>query len=152
MASLDILENAGIYVPMKEALECWQEMEHRLTLRRIPPSVVMDYMGKAAREFTLYSRNPKFNMIHKPGNMGQRRDASLSDLEKLVNIADTLDNFSVVSRNTRSRRQRGAALARKGDEDAYILNGNGNVTFRRFPGCDCDTRQVVMFCLRTPET
>lgn len=117
LASLEILENVGIYVPVRECLEMLARnganVEYEKHIAKVPASVVMSYVGKAPREFTLYSRNPKFNMTLEPGEVyfelgagptrfldidtGQPRDATLSDLEKLVKIADALDNFSNVS-------------------------------------------------------
>lgn len=117
LASLDILENVGIYVPVKECLAMLArngaQVDYEKNMAKIPPAVVMEYVGKAPKEFTLYSRNPKFNMTLEPGNVyfelgagptrfldidtGQPRNATLNDLEKLVKIADTLDNFSTVS-------------------------------------------------------
>ena len=117
LASLDILKNIGVYVPMKEALRMLSdngaEVDYEKSIARIPPEVVMEYLRKAPSEFTLYARDPKFNMNIKSGNIyfgfgpgptrfwdyetGLPRAASLADLDELMKLADTLDNFHFVS-------------------------------------------------------
>jgi len=116
-ASLDILQNVGIYVTVKDALDMLARngalVDYEKNIAKFPPDVVMDYVRKAPGETTLYSRNSKFDMFLKPGNAyfgfgpgptrfldidtGRAREASLKDLEKLATLADALENFSFVS-------------------------------------------------------
>ena len=116
-ASLDILQNVGIHVTLKEAQDMFAKngaiVDYEKNIAKFPPDVVMDYVRKAPTEFALYSRNSKFDMFLTPGNAyfgfgpgptrfldidtGRAREATLNDLDKLIRLADSLENFSFIS-------------------------------------------------------
>lgn len=116
LASLDILESVGVYLPIREVLDIaasnGAQVDYVKKIAKFPSGVAKEFISKAPSEFTLYSRNSKFNMNLRPGNMyfgvgggatrfvdirtGAIREATLSDLDELVTIADLLGNSSIV--------------------------------------------------------
>lgn len=115
-SSLDILEQVGIYLPIREVLHMLRDkgadVDYQKNIAKIPANVVEENLREAPSEFDLYARDPKFDMKLKPGNTyfgfggGSTRfvnmetnlpqEASLVDLAKLATIADALDSFSLV--------------------------------------------------------
>jgi trimethylamine--corrinoid protein Co-methyltransferase len=114
LASLDILEHVGVYLPLKEVLDILAQkgaqVDYAKSLAKIPSKIVEEYVHKAPSEFTLCARNAKFNMTLKPGSThfvtgsgatrfvdiesNIPREAALDDLIQLIKIADALENFS----------------------------------------------------------
>jgi len=113
--SLHILEQVGVYLPLKEALDILRDagasVDYDAKIARIPPHVVETSIRKAPSEFKLYSRNSKCDLNVGPGNTyyvagggstrlvdidtAEYRDATIADLARMVRLVDGLDNISV---------------------------------------------------------
>ena len=71
-SSLDILEQVGIYLPIREVLDMLRDkgadVDYRKNIAKIPANIVEENLREAPSEFDLYARDPKFDMKLKPGN------------------------------------------------------------------------------------
>ena len=114
-ASVDILEQVGVYLPVREALDIFRnsgaKVDYDTHIAKIPPHVVETCIRKVPSEFNLYSRNSKFDLKIAPGSTyyaagagstrlididtAECRDATIDDLAMTVRLVDALDNIFV---------------------------------------------------------
>jgi len=113
-SSLEILCTTGINVGHEESLnllaEAGANVNYEEKLAKIPSSLVNEALEKCPDQFTLYGRDPGyqlnfsaenpppyFSMEGSPSNLidldsGEKRKATLEDLDKFYRLADALDN------------------------------------------------------------
>lgn len=112
-ASLNILEQVGIYAPVSELLDLFGKagasVDHEKKIVKIPQHLVEECIRKAPREVKLCARNPKFDLNLKHGNVyfgtgsgpiyvidmetKERRVGTIDDLASLARIIDALQNI-----------------------------------------------------------
>jgi len=114
-ASLNILEDIGIKVPDDEILHALKDLgcnvNHEVSTVKIPREITEEMIKKAAKKFTLYSRDSgdinfgdgSFKIISSGGMMNvidplanERRPATRSDMEKAIKLGDALENIDVI--------------------------------------------------------
>lgn len=176
-AVYSVLEEVGVHMPYKPALELLEEkgciVDFSAEIVRFPGDITDKYLSMAPGEFTLYGRDPAFDIridrrtVHTIGGSsalfvldfdGNRRPATMQDLEELTRLQDFLENlhimhgivnpqdipqegfdrrlFSAVMRNT-GRNYYSQALGRQGVRDqvelaALITGGTAEVKKRPF--------------------
>lgn len=116
-SSLMILEQIGIHMPHKEALDIMEsvgaKVERNSSIVKIPSQLVMDCVAKTPKSVTLYGRDSKYDMRVKEdgpfyGTMtgathfidfetGERRYCTNKDLGEITRLLDGLDNFTWVA-------------------------------------------------------
>jgi trimethylamine--corrinoid protein Co-methyltransferase len=112
---LDILENAGATFLTPRAQEAFAKAGATVNTRtgnvKIPPSLVKETLSECPKEFWLYGRNPKHNLLIGGKNQymttggeypyildlesGSRRLAVFGDLPSIITVTDALENISV---------------------------------------------------------
>jgi trimethylamine--corrinoid protein Co-methyltransferase len=114
-ASLDVLERVGMLFEYDEALailaDVGAEVNHKTKVVKIPRHLVDEAIRKTPRSVTLCGRNPRNDLrlegreVHVGGPMGamyvqdldgERRRASVGDLERITRLEDALENVHVV--------------------------------------------------------
>jgi trimethylamine--corrinoid protein Co-methyltransferase len=116
MATLDILQHTGVLVHENTALKLLRDagagVDEKKELVRIPPHLIEEATRKAPRQFTLYARDPKYNvkiedrrvyfepMIGRKNILdaetGVRRSTTLQDVANLVRLADAMENYMIL--------------------------------------------------------
>jgi len=116
MATLDILQHTGVLVHEPTALrllkDAGAEVDEKKELACIPPHLIEEAMRKAPRRFTLYAREPKYNvkiedrkvyfepMIGRKNILdaetGVTRSTTLQDVASLVRLADAMENYMIL--------------------------------------------------------
>ncbi|MGB9840168.1 trimethylamine methyltransferase family protein [Thermovenabulum sp.] len=114
-ASLEILQRTGVYMPLKkERLEVLKE--YGITVKEydkriyFPPRVVEEALSKAPKSYTLYARNPEYDLpldgqhgylsldgcgVHVVDlETGQVRKSTREDLARAAKVADFLPQIS----------------------------------------------------------
>ena len=113
-ASLDILENVGVKMPLPDALDvlgqCGADVDGRTWRVCFPPEMVMSALASAPRSYTLCAPNPDHDLLL-DGNhgylsldgsglqivdpqSGELRRSTFKDLENAVRVADYLEAIS----------------------------------------------------------
>lgn len=113
LASLQVLEEVGVYVYSLRALKILEDHGCKVDKRRmkakINSDIVEEALRKCPREFTLYGRNPNYN-LHLDGsqtylftngtctlimdlNTGERRKAIYNDIVETAILADALEGI-----------------------------------------------------------
>ncbi len=115
LKTLEILENTGVYVPHEEILSkfegCGAIVDHKSNLVKIPSSLVMEFISKAGKSFTMYGRDlskkaefgvGKRNYNSSAGqafwidNIGdQRRHTTLNDVTEATRLGDALEQITI---------------------------------------------------------
>jgi len=114
-ATLEILENPGLLVPSKRALEILEKagayVDYEKTRVTIPPHVIEEALKKAPKTIKYCARNPKYDFtlekkeIHfttdgygvyiRDFETGERRNSTSTDLAKWAVLADHLNMIHV---------------------------------------------------------
>ena len=115
-ATLDILQHTGVLVHEPTALallkDAGAQVDAKKELVHIPPHLIEEATRKAPRQFTLYARDPKFNVkiedrrVHFEPMIGRknildaetgvRRSTTLQDVANLVRVADAMENYMIL--------------------------------------------------------
>jgi trimethylamine--corrinoid protein Co-methyltransferase len=109
LATLDVLEEAGVNLNHEGALKLYDEagayVDYREQRVKIPEYILMDALRRVPKRFTLYARDPKHNLTIGGRNVywsptsthlyvfdleGERRPATFKDAEDLIKIMDSL--------------------------------------------------------------
>lgn len=115
LATLEVLEEVGVRVEKKEALElmadngCRVDFDNRIV--QIPEYVLKKALSTAPSRFTLYGKTPEYDVkvdtqgIYTIGGSsalyvldldGQRRPATKKDLADLTRLQDALENLYIM--------------------------------------------------------
>lgn len=111
-ASLEILERTGVNIEHAHAREVLRAAGAKVEGERVffPPKLVMEAVAKAPRQFTIYARNPKYNVIvggdepvFAPGYgapyvtlaSGVKRKATLDDFVKITKLSGASTNMNI---------------------------------------------------------
>jgi len=116
-ASLQVLENTGIKVTSKKALDILKEagarVDYEKNLAAIPRNLVEEALRRAPKTIKFCARNPKYDvLLDKKGTYfmtggmdlpyvtdletGERRTSTIEDVARWARIADYLDNVHFV--------------------------------------------------------
>jgi len=115
LASLEILERVGVMVDSPDAMKVLLDSGgiegDKKNLIRIPSYLVEEAVTKAPKGFTLYARNPRYNVRIEDGRThfgpmigrkyiidletGERRKTTLQDVEQLTRLASALENYTL---------------------------------------------------------
>lgn len=113
LASMKVLEDVGIIIRMKAALQLLADTGASVDLEtgiaRIPTSLIEEGIKKAPQEITLYSRDHRHDAdlmggktyLHPTGGTiyvidsgtGESRQATIADLEEMARVVDVLENI-----------------------------------------------------------
>lgn len=113
MATLDVLERAGVSVEAPNAIDIFADggcrVDRDAQIVKIPPEVVSRALGTAKPQFVLASRDPKDDILIAQGRVtvcpfteavfvndletGETRHSHLQDLKDNMRIADALPNY-----------------------------------------------------------
>ncbi len=115
IATLQILEEVGVRVEYKPALEIFRdhgcEVDFKERIVKIPGHILNKALANCPSRFTLYGRTPEFDVKVDTQNVytiggssalyvleldGKRRLATLKDLEDLTRLQDTLENLHIM--------------------------------------------------------
>jgi trimethylamine--corrinoid protein Co-methyltransferase len=115
-ATLDVLNDVGIRLSHREALELWADHGARVDfdreIVRIPEHVLMKALSSAPTRVTLYGKSPEWDIVfdtlgtvYTMGGAGapwvldledgHRRPAALHDLEELTRLQDALEYWHI---------------------------------------------------------
>ena len=115
LKTLEILENTGVYVHHEEILSkfegCGANVDHKSKLVKIPSNLVMEFISKAGKSFTMYGRDlsktaefgaGKRNYNSSAGqafwidNIGDhRRHTTLNDVREATRLGDALEQITI---------------------------------------------------------
>jgi len=115
LASLDVLENAGVTFLSERARRIFREAGATVDSKnknvKISPSLIKEALRKCPSKFNLYARNPKYNLEIGADSQymtcggeypyildletGARRLALAKDTESITRLVDALENISV---------------------------------------------------------
>lgn len=115
IATLEILEEVGVRVEYKPALEIFKdhgcEVDFKERIVKIPEHILNKALSTCPSRFTLYGRTPEFDVkvdtqsvytiggssaLFVLGLDGKRRPATLKDLEDLTRLQDALENLHIM--------------------------------------------------------
>ncbi len=115
MATLEILEEVGVRVEHKPALEIFRdhgcEVDFKERIVKIPEDILNQALSTCPSQFTLYGKTPEFDVrvdtesvytiggssaLFVLGLDGKRRIATLRDLEDLTRLQDALENLHIM--------------------------------------------------------
>jgi len=115
-ATLDALNDVGIRLPHRQALELWADHGARVDFDHevvhIPEHVLSKALALAPRRVTLYGKTPEWDVVfdamgtvYTMGGAGalwvldletgQRRPSTMRDLEELTRLQDALENMHI---------------------------------------------------------
>jgi trimethylamine--corrinoid protein Co-methyltransferase len=114
-ATLEILERIGVFIPHDEILNRFENygaiVNRPEKSVRIPNELVMEFISKAGKTFTIYGRDlskkAEFGIGKRNYNTtagqtfwlenicGKRRYATMNDVSKAVKFADSLENINI---------------------------------------------------------
>lgn len=115
-ATLDVLNDVGIRLSHREALELWADHGARVDFEReivrIPEHALMKALSSAPTRVTLYGKSPEWDVVFDTlgtvytmggaGSLwvldledGHRRPSTLHDLEELTRLQDALENWNI---------------------------------------------------------
>ncbi|GAI34789.1 unnamed protein product, partial [marine sediment metagenome] len=115
-ATLDVLNDVGIRLPHRQALELWADHGARVDFDHevvhIPEHVLSKALALAPRRVTLYGKTPEWDVVfdamgtvYTMGGAGalwvldletgQRRPSTMRDLEELTRLQDALENMHI---------------------------------------------------------
>ena len=114
--SMEVLEKVGIMVHEPNAFKLLKdagaEVDEKSRKVFIPEYLVREAVKKAPSRFTLYARNPKYNVKIEDNRVyfgpmigrinildletGKRRRTNLNDVRNLVKLADYLENYRLI--------------------------------------------------------
>lgn len=111
-ASLELMERTGVNIDHAYAREVLQRAGAKVDGARVffPPRLVMEAIAKAPRQFTIYARNPGFNVtigqeepVFAPGYgapyvtlaSGERRKATFEDFVKIAKLSGSSSNMGI---------------------------------------------------------
>ncbi|MCD6485628.1 MAG: trimethylamine methyltransferase family protein [Candidatus Odinarchaeota archaeon] len=115
-ATLDILQNIGIFVQLDEARKILKDagadVDEKTRIVKFPEYLVMEAVRKAPTTFTIYARNKKKSIKIAPKNVyfepmigrinildmdtGKRRRTNIKDVANLIKIADAMENYQIL--------------------------------------------------------
>lgn len=114
-AVFSVLEETGVHMPHRPALEIMREHGCRVDFDaevvRLTADAVKKYLSLAPGEFTLYARDPAWDIRVNRKNVytiggssalfvldldGKRRTATMKDLEDLTRLQDSLENLHIM--------------------------------------------------------
>jgi len=115
--SLEILETSGVMIYNDRALKILSEngalVDSDTRIVTFPPRMIEEQIKKAPSRFTLYGREKKNHITHRPGKVytstggsplyildietGQRRLATLQDLKDIITLVDALGHIDLIS-------------------------------------------------------
>ena len=113
--TMEVLQEVGIKVQHTEALELMKangcQVDFDEQIAKIPEDVLMKYIKMAPTKFTLYGRDPKYNVplddsdnvyslggagaLHYLDLDGVRRESTMKALQDFTRLEDTLENLDV---------------------------------------------------------
>jgi trimethylamine--corrinoid protein Co-methyltransferase len=114
--TMQILRDTGVMVHHDEALELLRqagaEVQQDKKIARLTEQLIMESIEQAGKKYILYGRNPEqmarfgygdFVLMSSPGqyswidtDSGQRRHATISDMNKAIKLGDALGNITIV--------------------------------------------------------
>jgi trimethylamine--corrinoid protein Co-methyltransferase len=114
-ATLEVLENTGLFIETDEALEVFEgagaEVDRQEKIVKIPAQLVEDAIGSAPSKILLAGRNPKHDKVLEAGRVhftnfsegiqvvdpfnGERRTPVKADLANAAKLVDYLDDIDV---------------------------------------------------------
>lgn len=115
LATLNVLENTGVFIDTEEALEVFDgagaQVDRKTNIVRIPPHVVDDAIRSAPSEITLAGRDPKHDKVLEADRVhftnfsegvevvdlytGERRTPVKADLAHAAKLVDYLSDIDV---------------------------------------------------------
>jgi trimethylamine--corrinoid protein Co-methyltransferase len=118
-AVVEILEGIGVMMPHERALEILKEsgaeIDSKNKIARIPEHLVKEALNRAPKRYSLTARNPHFNIELGDGTphftnaygahytidleTGQRRSATLKDLEDFTRLSDYFQTVDYIKSN-----------------------------------------------------